>query len=219
MACHFFTSDLHLDHKNIVAYSERTPWMTEDDEKTRVQKMSADLIKNINSLVGPKDHLWVLGDWSFSKNEKSACEWIQKVNTPHVHIIFGNHDRTKVGESCETAEGLLNISIDPATGDYTKGKSGGRSAKRPEGWININLCHYCMIVWNLSHHGSWHLYGHSHGNLEEKMDQLFPNRRSMDVGVDNAAKILGEYRPFSLNEIREIFVLRGGYDPVDHHGR
>jgi hypothetical protein len=29
----------------------------------------------------------------------------------------------------------------------------------------IVLCHYAMRVWNRSHHGAWHLYGHSRGNL------------------------------------------------------
>jgi hypothetical protein len=36
-----------------------------------------------------------------------------------------------------------------------------------------------MRVWNRSHHGSWHLYGHSHGRLPEP-----PTLLSMDVGVD-----------------------------------
>ena len=29
----------------------------------------------------------------------------------------------------------------------------------------VVLCHYAMRVWDRSHYGSWHLYGHSHGNL------------------------------------------------------
>ncbi len=31
----------------------------------------------------------------------------------------------------------------------------------------IVICHYAMRVWNRSHHGAWHLYGHSHGNLPD----------------------------------------------------
>lgn len=38
----------------------------------------------------------------------------------------------------------------------------------------------------------------------------------MDVGVDNAKKILGEYRPFSFNELKKIMDARTGY--YEHHG-
>jgi hypothetical protein len=38
----------------------------------------------------------------------------------------------------------------------------------------------------------------------------------MDVGVDNAAKILGEYRPFAWEEVRNILYKRPGHS-LDHH--
>ncbi len=56
-----------------------------------------------------------------------------------------------------------------------------RSLRCPEISVNgqpIVLCHYAMRVSNRSHHGAWHLYGHSHGNLPEG-----PTSLSMDVGI------------------------------------
>lgn len=82
--------------------------------------------------------------------------------------------------------------------------------------INVNgqhivLCHYAMRVWNKSHRGSWHLYGHSHNSLETEVWG-----RSMDVGVDSAKVILGDYRPFSFDEISRILSKRE-FKGVDHH--
>ncbi|MCB0745233.1 MAG: hypothetical protein KDC67_15095, partial [Ignavibacteriae bacterium] len=74
----------------------------------------------------------------------------------------------------------------------------------------ICLYHYGCRVWNKSHHGSWHLYGHSHGSLP-------PMGKSVDVGVD-APYITGqaEYRPFSFEEIEKKKKNRGSHE-VDHH--
>ena len=44
---------------------------------------------------------------------------------------------------------------------------------------------------NRSHHGAWHLYGHSHGNLPDTRTSL-----SMDVGVDTH-----DFRPWHFDEI------------------
>ena len=55
----------------------------------------------------------------------------------------------------------------------------------------IVICHYAMRVWNRSHHGAWHLYGHSHGNLPDT-----PTSLSMDVGVDTH-----DFRPWHFDEI------------------
>ena len=53
----------------------------------------------------------------------------------------------------------------------------------------VVLCHYSMRVWDRSHYGSWHLYGHSHGNLP-------PLKNSLDVSVD-----CWGYRPVSIDMI------------------
>jgi hypothetical protein len=55
------------------------------------------------------------------------------------------------------------------------------------------------------------LYGHAHGSAEEWMDFYMPGRLSMDVGVDNAYRVLGEYRPFSFPEISSIMKSRRGF--------
>jgi calcineurin-like phosphoesterase family protein len=53
----------------------------------------------------------------------------------------------------------------------------------------VVLFHYAMRVWNRSHRGAWHLFGHSHGQLQ-------PEGRSCDVGVD-----CWDFKPVSLEKI------------------
>ena len=72
------------------------------------------------------------------------------------------------------------------------------------------MSHYAHRVWNKSHHGVMHLYGHSHASIADDWG------KSMDVGVDNAYKLLGEYRPFALTEVISILESRE-IGIVDHH--
>ena len=55
------------------------------------------------------------------------------------------------------------------------------------------------------------LYGHSHDSLEYEAWG-----KSMDVGVDAAFRILGQYRPFSYEEIKAIMDKRD-IKVLDHH--
>ena len=55
------------------------------------------------------------------------------------------------------------------------------------------------------HHGSWHLYGHSHGSLPE------PTNKSMDVGC-----MLNNYIPYEFEDIKNIMSTRV-FESVDHH--
>lgn len=68
-----------------------------------------------------------------------------------------------------------------------------------------------MRVWYGSHKGFYHAYGHSHASLEKS-----PYGKSMDVGIDNAYKLTGEYRPFSVDEVVNLLDKRSIEFP-DHH--
>jgi calcineurin-like phosphoesterase family protein len=74
-----------------------------------------------------------------------------------------------------------------------------------------------MAFWDGSHHGSFHIYGHCHTNSEAKLDAFYPERRSIDVGVDNAALQLGNYQPFSKEDLIGILGGRKGHDPLDYY--
>jgi len=78
----FFTSDYHIGHNNIIAYSNR-PFQNTNE-------MSREIIARHNAVVGPNDIVYNLGD--FSLNEKLVQEVLKQLNGTQ-HLIAGNHDR------------------------------------------------------------------------------------------------------------------------------
>lgn len=174
----WFTSDTHFSHANIIKYSNR-PFNS-------VEEMDRALIANWNAKVGQYDVVRFLGDFCFSDLEKGQSYFDQLNGVKH--LIVGNHDKTAV-----QIKGWKSIS------QFEEIKVEGQS---------ITLCHYAMRVWNKSHHGAWHLYGHSHGSLPDD-----PNSRSFDVGVDCHA-----YQPLNMDDISRI-MKRKTWKAVDHHAK
>ncbi len=63
----------------------------------------------------------------------------------------------------------------------------------------VFLSHYGHVVWHHSHRGVYHLYGHSHGNLEAWRDEHMPSALALDVGVD-----CWDCKPVSFAEIDRV---------------
>ena len=84
----FLISDTHLHHANIIKYCHR-PYKT-------AEEMDTDIIQKWNSVVGPNDIVWHLGDFAFFKRTKEQCETnkelIRMLNGT-IHLVLGNHDR------------------------------------------------------------------------------------------------------------------------------
>lgn len=167
-----------------------------------VDLMNDTLTDNINKMVGEDDVLWHLGDFAFARREDYVrkCEFYRyRIKCQNINIIWGNHDdkhqRHLIKHLFKECHTLHEVNVD---GQF------------------IILCHYAMAVWEASHRGSWQLYGHSHTSAEPWMDRYMKGRRSIDVGVDNAYKLFGEYRPFSFEDLQKIFGKRDGFS-MDHH--
>lgn len=73
----FVTSDLHLDHENIIRYCKR-PFRNKDE-------MNKVLVNNWNNTITNKDTVYFLGDMSFGKESRSSDYWMSKLNG---NIIF-----------------------------------------------------------------------------------------------------------------------------------
>lgn len=185
----FFTSDTHFGHRNIIKYANR-PF--EDSGE-----MDEALIANWNDLIANDDEVYHLGD--FSLTDPNRTDKILNRLNGKIYLIKGNHEKSVLKKSF-TRDRFEWIK------DYYELTINNERMKQM-----ICLSHYAHRVWNKSHHGSFHLYGHSHDSLEYQ-----PWGKSMDVGVDTAARILGEYRPFSFNEIKSILDKREKM-VVDHH--
>ena len=201
----FFTSDTHYHHKNIVRGT--TTWDVLDPNSSHQSLRDFDtleehdeaLIKSINSVVKHDDILYHLGDWSFGGHEQIKL-FRDRLECKEIHLIFGNHDQhiepidspyRELFASCSYVK-QLSLNVDRKYGVVGKQK--------------FFLSHYSHQVWNKSHHGSIHLFGHSHRSLEGI-------GKSMDVGVDT-----NNLYPYHLDEIMEIMVHKQ-VKIVDHHNQ
>lgn len=81
----FLSSDLHLDHKNIIKYCNR-PFRN-------VHEMNYWLIKNWNRTVRKQDTVYFLGDFALSRgNRRRVINFIKSLNGRKI-FIRGNHDK------------------------------------------------------------------------------------------------------------------------------
>lgn len=134
----FFTSDLHLGHKNIIQYCNR-PYETTDE-------MDSNIIDVWNNTVSQTSIVVFGGDFSLSLSKSSL---INELNG-QIYMVRGNHDNSKhikiYAGKCEKIVDILRVIV---------------------GKQLIVVTHYPMIVWENSHYGSWHLHGHCHGSLKK----------------------------------------------------
>lgn len=180
----FFTADLHLFHKNIIKYCKR-PFENLDE-------MHETIKQNWNMVVSPIDHVYIVGDVAFSNGvEDKVVTYLKNLNGKKF-LIRGNHDKKLDSRILAEFQWVK---------DYYKLK-----VSTPYEDQEIVLLHYAMKVWDKSHHGSWHLYGHSHGSLKDD-----PNALSMDIGVD-----ANNFIPLSFEQVSEI-LKRKKFVAVDHH--
>ena len=176
----YFTSDTHYGHKNVIRFCNR-PFES-------VEHMEIEMISRWNSRVTQQDTVYILGDFVMDKKDKLKSI-LNRLNGT-IRLVRGNHDKIIKGAAVNLFDWVK---------DYYELKS-------PCG-TKIVLSHYPFEVWNRSHHGSWHLHGHSHGTLD------FKDIKRLDVGVDEH-----DFYPISIDEVAEIMKNRG-FDAPDGHGR
>ena len=110
---------------------------------------------------------------------------LARIACKRIILLRGNHDPRDDPEFdalFESVHDILSI----------KGWASG-DVSGPE---RVVLCHYALRIWQGRHNGSLHLYGHSHGTLEEI-------GRSTDVGVDS-----WEYAPVEIDQVLAMLTER-----------
>lgn len=203
----FFTADPHFGHANIIRYSNRpwldpatdlmvNPedpkgpliWVSDQVARKRCDEMDAAIISNWNSVVGPEDTVYLIGDFCFGKYTGTFRHYFDLL-TGKIIFIKGNHDKLAwANRQCFFAY----------HDSYLETKVQGQT---------MTICHYAMRVWNKSHHGAWNLYGHSHGSLPDD-----PNALAIDVGMD-----CHDFKPISFEQVAAIMAKKK-FKPIDHHG-
>lgn len=173
----FFSSDLHFHHRNIMSFCPTTRLGNSIDEMNEL------LIQKYNSRVSNNDTVYLLGDISFGTFEQTK-DTISRLNGTK-HLIYGNHDQ--VIRKHQELQNLFE-----SVQDYKRIRIGKTT---------VILCHFPFRSWDMRHHGSFHLFGHTHGKLDE-----YPLGRSMDVGID--ARPDGDMLPWSWEDIKPVLIQR-----------
>jgi calcineurin-like phosphoesterase family protein len=154
--------------------------------------MNMALVDGINKYVKEDDVLYHLGDWSFG-GVQNILQFRKYIVCKNIHLILGNHDQHIVDKEVKFDDTSFNpFELFSSVQDVLHLKLGK---------TEVFLSHYSHRVWNGSHKGVIHLYGHSHGSIPDY-------GRSMDVGVDVSYKMFGEYRPFNIGDINRIMEKR-----------
>jgi calcineurin-like phosphoesterase family protein len=169
----WFTSDLHMGHKNICAYTNRKLFTTPEDHTEW-------LIDIWNKQVKPSDLVYHLGDFCFSTKAEELTDIIKRLNGQKI-FIKGNHD-DRVNLAMLTQFYYIDN-----WHDYKEIKIGVTKAC---------LFHFPISAWHQQHKGSFHLHGHSHGSHKQE-------GKILDVGLDSAYTIFGEHRLFSEKDVLE----------------
>ena len=131
-----------------------------------VDEMNEEMIARWNAKVGPEDEVYNLGDFSFDRN---PAKFFNRLNGKK-YLIKGNHDKKET----------LSLPWEEVSLD--KNLMVGKQL--------IVLHHFAKRVWDGSHRGAWHLFGHSHGGLTA-------SGLSFDAGVD-----CHDYTPISFEEVK-----------------
>lgn len=170
----FVSSDFHFSHTNISG-PKVTRWKDGFRTFGDIHHMNQVLHETINKYVGKDDILYFLGDFSFG-GEANIAIHRDLIDCKTIHVTAGNHDKNllKHPECFTSVQNELRIEIDG---------------------IKLWMRHCPEPTYKGERSGIYHLYGHLHA-FEEDM----PGGKSLDVGIDHAYKIFGEYRPFELHE-------------------
>jgi calcineurin-like phosphoesterase family protein len=168
----WFTADSHFGHANIIRFCDR-PFAD-------IQEHDEALIANWNDSVQPGDDVYHLGDFCFRGDPNKVFDRLNG----NKHLCLGNHDKEKRLKRLPWAwiKGVYELKIDKKT--------------------RVWLSHYAHRRWPRSHHGSIHLFGHSHGGLPDF-------GKSTDVGVD-----AWDYKPVHLDT---ILTYMRGKEKTEHH--
>lgn len=177
----YFTSDWHLFHNNILRYDTR-PFKN-------VYDMNETIISNHEKL--DKDaHLFILGDLTF-KLCNELHDLLDRVKC-NKYFVVGNHDRDIWNKE------FLRRHFDEWYSGYCELTVGKQL---------IVMGHYPMVEWNRGHHGSWMLFGHTHGN--DNRNPFIKDYKTKNVGC-----MLNNYLPFSYYDIEKNFRNRKN---IFHH--
>lgn len=213
----YFTSDLHLGHKNVINYCNR-PYAS-------VEEMNEQVIFNINCKVGEKDELYILGDMSLNPK---WVEWaLPQLLCKNVYLIMGNHDScfpNKLGNKKKRTDKMkaryfkagFKLIVESLNVVLSKRRTGLLGTMNFKKKYEVELCHFPFrpeekpgslgsqdrryLDQRPDDEGQILLHGHSHC-------VYLKNGRQIDVGFDH------KFEPWSEEELIALIEDKRDYIP------
>ena len=226
----YFTSDTHYGHENICRGTSKWEARSEEDfqQNTRdfktLDEMNDAIVDGSNSVVGEDDVLYHLGDWSFG-GIKNIWEFRKRIKCKNIHLILGNHDA-----HIEDGRALKNCFISDKTGELISAENSRSEfdeyASAKDLFTSINhvktvkfgknrffLSHFSHRVWNRSHHGVIHLYGH----CVDTETEILTSSGWKNVDTISLSDRVYSYNNGSIieNNIVDIFKYENITDPIN----
>jgi calcineurin-like phosphoesterase family protein len=187
----FVTSDEHIGHARIIELANR-PFSS-------LEEMKETIIERHNKTVPDKKSFLTIhvGDWLWhTLTYEEGVEYISRMNGRHA-FTFGNHD-----ELIDKRRASFATMLEFIKGENKVG--GGHILHHNKHKLTLN--HYAQRVWDGSHKGHWHVYGHSHNGLPGL-------GKSFDIGVDGH-----DFTPWSLEEIEARMSRLSQHHTIDNTG-
>ena len=142
MSSIYFSSDLHINHNNIIKYCNRP---------CTVEEHTNWILSIVNEPLNDDDVMYNLGDFMLGNNVKlPALKAIISQLNGTWKFIIGNHDNIeKMRAACKgTPHTVL--------GEYHSFRHNNKK---------FVLCHYPIQSWDCMRYGSIHLHGHIHNTV------------------------------------------------------
>ncbi|MGO7323456.1 hypothetical protein ACCS95_34495 [Rhizobium ruizarguesonis] len=164
----WYMADPHFGHEAALH------WETTPRAFGSTEEMDKAIVDRVNERVGETDLLFIVGDFAVASDPEYVAHVFHALRGRKV-LVLGNHDLDSKGRVKPALAGLP-WDVPPVHAMETK-----------DGGKRLYMSHYAHRVWPAGHHGAFHFYGHSHGNLPGV-------GRSRDVGIDCADMGFGPRR-------------------------
>lgn len=173
----FFISDLHFGHENVLKF-EIEEGILLRPEFHSIEEMDMTIIENWNSIVGPTDKVYVLGDVCFNKKK---MRYFSIMNGTKI-LIKGNHDHESIREYIKyfkDIRGVHHLNLDGFKCVLT----------------HVPIHPMCLERWGINIHGHLH-----NNNITEPHQGYRKDPRYFNVSVEQP---LIRYTPIRLSAIRK----------------
>lgn len=204
----YFTSDLHFCHNREFLYKTRG--------FENVYDMNETIVKNWNSVVGPEDDVYVLGDLMLNNNEEGIR--LIKQLKGNIHIILGNHDteeRARLYQTCWNIKSIqyalmfsycgyhFYLSHYPSFTAHIDDRPPKKERLNLFGHTHQKTNFFCFVETEIENVFMYHVGLDSHNmtpvpietviaDIHQKYKESHPNYPIPELVVPNAPKILNE---------------------------